>query len=237
MDTKVLHHLTYGLYVLSVKAPEGDNACIINTAVQVATNPARISISVVRDSYTCALLQKTGAFNLSALSADAEFSVFSRFGMQSGRETDKFSGFDATKRSANGLLYITKWTNAYLSVRVDATHDLGSHILFIGTVTDGEVLSDMPACTYAQYHKEIKPQPKTAGWRCRVCGYVYAGETLPEGFICPICKHGTEDFEKEEEKPKETEYVCTVCGYVHAGSTPPDACPICGVGSDKFSKK
>lgn len=240
MDSKALYSLSYGLYLLSVKDAVGDNACIINTAVQVGANPTRISVSVIRENYTAEILQKTKEFNISTITEEADFSLFQRFGMRTGRGGNKFDGFGDVARSENGLLYLTKAANAYLSVSVDTVQDLGSHLLFIGTVTDGETLSDAPSATYAFYHKSIKPRPRAKGWRCRICGYVHQGDELPADFLCPLCNHGAEDFEREEGEAKkeqtEEKYVCTVCGYVHTGAEPPEKCPICGVGAEKFKK-
>lgn len=200
MDTKVLYNLTYGVYLLSAKDENQDNACIINTAVQVANNPTRISIAVIKDNLTNDIIAKTGKFNLSPITTQAPFSLFQHFGMQSGRAVNKFENFQDVKRSANGLYYLTKYANAFLSFDVTQSLDLGSHILYIGELKDGEVLSNDTLCTYGYYQTEIKntaPKQETKkGWQCKVCNYIYEGEELPENYVCPICKHGPEDFEK-----------------------------------------
>lgn len=201
MNTKALYNLSYGVYLLSANDGERDNACIINTAVQVANNPTRISVAVIKGNLTHDMIAKTGKFNLSVISQDADFSLFQRFGMQSGRDVDKFADFHDVTRSGNGLLYLTKQANSFMSLWVVETHDLGSHTLFVGQLTDAENLSKEPSCTYAYYQGVIKksqPKPEAAkkGWQCKVCGYVYEGDALPEDFVCPICKHGPEDFEK-----------------------------------------
>ena len=200
MDTKVLYHLTYGVYLLSAKEENQDNACIINTAVQVANNPTRVSISVIKDNLTHDMIAKTGKFNLSALTTQTPFSLFQNFGMQSGRNTDKFSDFQQVSRSENGLYYLTKWSNAFLSFTVVESLDLGSHTLYIGELVDGEVLSSDTLCTYGYYQTEIKAAATKIetkkGWQCKVCGHIYEGEELPVDYICPLCKHGAEDFEK-----------------------------------------
>lgn len=199
MNTKSLYNITYGVYLLTAKDNERDNACIINTAVQVANNPTRISIAAIKGNLTHDMIKATGAFNICPLSTDAPFSFFQHFGMQSGNTVDKFADFPDVERSANGLYYLTKWSNAFLSLKVTESHDLGSHTLFIGELTDGEVLSSAPSCSYGYYQSTIKknaPKPAaTKGWKCKICGYVYEGDVLPENFICPICKHGPEDFE------------------------------------------
>ena len=194
--------LTYGLFVLTTRSGERDTGCIINTAGQVTSTPNRISIAVNKANYTHDLILESGRFNISILSERASFQTFQHFGFQSGRTVDKFSGYEACKRSANGLYYITDGTNAYLSAVVEQTIDLDTHTLFIAAVEDMEVLSEDPSATYTYYQSSIKPRPaqqptqgKTA-WRCTVCGYVYEGEELPPDFTCPLCKHPASDFEK-----------------------------------------
>lgn len=201
MDKKTMYKLTYGLFVLTSAQDGRDSGCIINTAIQVTSEPNRISIAVNKANFTHDLVQQSGKFNVSILSEEAEFETFRHFGFQSGRNVDKFAGYRDCRRSANGLYYITAGTNGYISAAVEQTVDLGSHTLFIASVEDMEVLSAAPAATYAYYQSSIKPRPeKTASgktvWRCTVCGYVYEGEELPADFVCPLCKHPASDFEK-----------------------------------------
>lgn len=201
MDNKALWNLTYGLYLLTAREFGRDNGCIINTAVQVANDPDRISISVIKGNKTCEMIQNTGCFNLSAITDDADFGLFTRFGMQSGRSTDKFEGFPGAARSENTVYYLTQNANMFLSCVVLQEYDLGSHMLFIAQITDAQVLSDKPCCTYAHYQSHIKPKPEKKAkttWVCSVCGYVYEGEELPDDFRCPLCLHGKNDFVKEQ---------------------------------------
>ena len=202
MDKKTMYKLTYGLFVLTSQAEGKDSGCIINTAGQVTSEPNRISITVNKATFTHDLVKKSGSFNVSILSEEASFDTFRHFGFQSGREVDKFAGYEDCKRSANGLYYITAGTNGYISAKVEQAIDLGSHTMFIASVEDMEVLSGTASASYAYYQASIKPKPeKTAPagktvWRCSVCGYVYEGEELPEDFVCPLCKHPASDFEK-----------------------------------------
>jgi flavin reductase (DIM6/NTAB) family NADH-FMN oxidoreductase RutF/rubredoxin len=204
MDQKAMYKLSYGLFVLTAREGEKDNGCIINTAIQAASAPNQLSICVNKANYTHDMVQRTGAFTVSVIAQSADFALFQHFGFQSGRETDKFAGFASCKRGANGIFYITEGTNAYISVRVTKTEDLGSHTMFIGEITDMEVLGDAPSVTYEYYLSEIKPKPQEVGktkdgqtiWRCKICGYEYVGEELPDDFICPLCKHPASDFEK-----------------------------------------
>lgn len=200
MNTNALFNLTYGLYLLSAKCEGKDNGCIINTAMQVANNPTQIMVSVNRSNYTHYMIDETREFNISVITKEADFELFKIFGLQSGREFDKFADFSKVERSKNGLLYLTEASSAFMSVKVTKTVPLSTHTLFIGELTDADVLSNAAPCTYSYYHSDIKPKPaaeeKKTGWKCNICGYVYEGEELPEDYICPLCKHGPEDFTK-----------------------------------------
>lgn len=199
MDTNALFKIGYGLYVLTANDGEKDNGCIINTVMQVTSNPCQIGIAVNKLNYTTEMIQKNKKFNLSVLTEDADFNIFKNFGYQSGKNVDKFSNIEYKKRSPNGLLYLTEHTNSFLSAYVKQEIDIGTHILFIGQLVGAEILSDKPTVTYDFYQKNIKPKPqetKKTGWRCKICGYIYEGENLPADYICPLCKHGAEDFEK-----------------------------------------
>ncbi|MCI5623364.1 MULTISPECIES: flavin reductase [Anaerostipes] len=198
-NKNAMYKLSYGLFVLSAKNGEKDNGCIVNTVQQVTTSPNRILVAVNKGNFTHDMIMETGTFNVSILSEEATFDTFKHFGFQSGRDVDKLEKFDDYQRADNGIIYLTKGANAYLCAKVFHSIDMGSHTLFLADVTDGDVLNDTESVTYAYYHKNIKPKPektKKTGWRCKICGYVYEGEELPADFICPICKHGAEDFEK-----------------------------------------
>lgn len=212
MDKKALYKLSYGLFVLTTREGEQDNGCIINTAIQAASEPNQMSVCVSKLNHTHDMIQRTGVFNVSVLSQRAGFDLFKHFGFQSGRDVNKFETFADYARGANGLCYITEGTNAYFSVKIMKMEDLGSHTMFLGEITDMEVLSDAPSATYDYYLNHIKPKPQAVGtaedgktiWRCTICGYEYVGEELPEDYICPLCKHPASDFEKVvEEKEME----------------------------------
>lgn len=199
MNEKVLFKLSYGLFVLTANADGKDNGCIINTVQQVTSSPLRISIALNKQNYTHTMIEKSGMFNVSILTEKTPFSIFERFGFSSGKDTDKFAGFDACKKSQNGLMYLTQYANAFISGKVVDSVDLGTHTLFIADVVDGEVLNNDLSITYEYYHKNTKPQnngAKKSGYRCSICQYVYEGDTLPEGFVCPLCKHDASYFEK-----------------------------------------
>ena len=201
-NTKAMYSLSYGLFVLTTREGEKDNGCIINTGMQVTTTPNRIIFTVNKGNYTHDLLLKSRRVTLSVISEEADFSLFQRFGFQSGREADKFAGLDGVVRGENEVLRPTVGVNAWLSGWVVSTTDLGTHTLFLADVVDGDVVSSVPSATYAYYHANIKPKPqapKAKGktvWRCVICGYIYEGEELPADFICPLCKHPASDFEK-----------------------------------------
>ena len=204
MDAKAMYKLTYGLFVLTAKQGDKDNGCIINTAIQAASEPNQISIAINKANLTHDMVKSTGEFTVSVISEKANFELFKRFGFQSGRNVDKFDGFTGMERGSNGIYFIKEGTNAFISVKVEKTEDLGSHTMFIGTITDMEVLADDNSVTYGYYQEHIKPKPEAVAktddgktvWRCRICGYEYVGEELPEDFVCPLCKHPASDFEK-----------------------------------------
>lgn len=201
MNPKALYHITYGLYLLSVRSYGQDNACVINTAIQVASDPLRIAVSVNKGNQTHEMIMESGRFNVSALTSDAPFSLFQRFGMQSGRDVNKFIGFEDVVRADNGILRLSRYASAYMSAKLVRTVDLGSHTLFIAELEDAQVIGEGEPCTYGYYQSDIKPRPQQAKkttWVCKVCGHVYEGEELPDDYICPLCKHGKEDFEKIE---------------------------------------
>ena len=200
VEPSAMFTLSYGLFVLTARDGSKDNGCIINTASQVTDTPKRISITVNKANLTHDMIKKTGVFNLSVLTESVPFKVFKRFGFQSGRDADKFAECSCDTRSANGLRYIPKYTNAFISGKVISAQDCGTHTLFIAEVTEAKVLSDERSVTYAYYFDHIKPKPiptgeKKKGYVCKICGYVYEGDELPADFVCPLCKHGAEDFE------------------------------------------
>ena len=197
IDPSALNNIGYGLYVVTSHDGKKDNGLIVNTVSQVTSTPNRVSVTVNKLNYSCDVIAKTGILNVSTLSEDAPFKVFEQFGFQSGKEVDKFSDFPHAQRSANGLLYLSKYTNSYISCKVVSIVDLQTHLMFICDVTQCVNLSDAPTMTYAFYHRNVKPQPESAkkGFVCKICGWVYEGEELPDDLICPLCKHTKDDFE------------------------------------------
>lgn len=196
---EAMFKLSYGLFILSANENGKDNACIINTACQVTDSPKKITIAVNKNNYTCGMIERTRKFTISVLSEEANFDLIKRFGFASGRDTDKFSGHNDHYRTENGTYFICEGTNAYISCSVTDIIDCGTHLLFLSDVTEAETLSEVPSATYQYYFDHIKPKPETQkkkGYVCKICGYVYEGDKLPEDFICPLCKHGAEDFEE-----------------------------------------
>ncbi|MBR6402468.1 MAG: flavin reductase [Eubacterium sp.] len=204
MDKKAMYKLSYGLFVLTTKLGDKINGCITNTAIQVTTEPNQIAFAVNKLNLTHDMLLESKVFNISIISEEAEFSIFKRFGFQSGRDVDKFADYSAYRLNDSGIPIVTEGTNAYISGNVTNTVDLGTHTLFICAVTDMDILSDASSATYEYYQNNIKPKPEAVGttptgqtvWRCKICGYEYVGEELPDDFICPWCKHPASDFEK-----------------------------------------
>ncbi len=202
-NENAMYALSYGLFILTARQGEKDNGCIVNTVGQVTITPNRMTVAVDKSNLTHDMILETGEFTVSILSEEAGFDLFRRFGFQSGRKGDKFAGFSGAQRGENGILYVTEGCNAWISGRVVSSMDLGTHTLFLADVTDGDMLSKVPSVTYAYYHAHIKPKPQAPAeksrkkrWVCKVCGYIYEGEVLPEDFICPVCKHPASDFEE-----------------------------------------
>lgn len=201
MDIKVLFKLSYGVFVLASKSGDKVNACITNTCMQVANDPVRIAISVINANLTCDYIKDSGVFSLSILDKTCIFDTVRHFGMQSGRDVNKFESVKIPL-DLNGVPYLPWSTCAMLSAKVTESFDLGTHTLFIAEIEDMKVLSDEEPLTYADYQNVLKPKPKTVeasrkiiGWKCKICGFVFEGEKLPEDYICPLCGHGTDDFE------------------------------------------
>lgn len=201
MDKKALYNLSYGVFMLSTVSGDRVNGCITNTCMQVANDPLRIAVSVLNSNYTCELIKESGVFALSILQQDCAFDTIKYFGMQSGRDVDKFANLRMPK-DCNGVPYMGWQACAVISARVAERMDLGTHTLFVAEVEDALTLSGEKPLTYAWYQENVKPKPekrqaekKIVGWRCRICGYVYEGEELPGDYSCPLCGHGPDDFE------------------------------------------
>ena len=196
-DLTALFRIGYGLYVVTSNDGKKDNGLIVNTVTQVSDNPNRVAVNINKANYSHHVIKQTGVLNVNCLSVEAPFSVFQNFGFQSGRVADKFAGW-AEVRSDNGLRILPKYINACFSLKVEQYVDLGTHGMFICSVTEARVMSDKDTMTYTYYQTNVKPKPKTEGKKgfvCKVCGYIYEGDVLPDDFVCPLCKHGAIDFE------------------------------------------
>ena len=199
-DLTALFNIGYGLYVITSNDGKKDNGLIVNTVTQVTNQPNRIAVCINKQNYSHHTIKNTGVMNVNCLSTDAPFSVFENFGFQSGKNVDKFAGSEIL-RSDNGLAFLPKYINSFMSLKVEDYVDLDTHGMFICTVTEARVISDRETMTYTYYQNNVKPKPETEGkkgWVCKICGYVYEGDELPEDFICPLCKHGAADFEPIE---------------------------------------
>lgn len=197
IDPSALFHIGYGLYVVTSKDGDRDNGLIVNTVTQVTNIPNRVAVTINKLNHSCDVIAKTGVLNISSLSEDAPFKIFETFGFQSGKNVDKFASFTHVQRSANGLLFLDKYSNACISGKVISQVDLQTHIMFICDVTQCVRINDKETMTYTYYQNNVKPKPETEkkGFVCKICGYVYEGDELPEDYICPLCKHGAQDFE------------------------------------------
>ena len=211
LDMTAMFKLSYGLFALITKDGEQDNASINNSFFQVSDKPNLVMLSVNVANMSADTIRKTGVFNISVLNENADFGIFKSFGFVSGRDKNKFADYDGeVARAENGLLYLKGIANAMFSCKVIETKEAGNHVLFIAEVTEARVLNDVPSMTYAYYFANVKPKPlpeikrgnpnapKKYGWRCKICGYTYVGDVLPEDYVCPLCKHPATDFEKVE---------------------------------------
>ena len=207
LSNDAITKIGYGLYVLIAREGNKDNGCICNVVAQLTSSPMQMIICVNKKNLTHDMVLRTGRFNVCCLTEHTPMKVIQHFGFQSGRDVDKFESCDVEMRSTNGLLYLPKYVNAYLSGRLNYAKDLGTHTLFIADITEAVHLSDDPSLTYAYYQEHIKPKPVAAAqtseggkkkWVCEVCGYVYEGDELPADFICPWCKHPASDFKLVE---------------------------------------
>lgn len=199
-DLSALFNIGYGLYVVTCNDGKRDNGLIVNTVTQVTNTPNRIAVIINKDNYSHHVIKRSEIMNVNCLSEEAPFEMFERFGFQSGRTVDKFDGF-APLRSTNGLAFLPRYINSFMSLKVENYVDLGTHGMFICSVEEAKIISSVPTMTYSFYQNNVKPKPDTGGKKgfvCKVCGYVYEGEELPEDFICPLCKHGAADFEPIE---------------------------------------
>ena len=197
-DLSALFNIGYGLYVVTSNDGKKDNGLIVNTVSQVTNTPNRIAVTINKANYSHHVIKQTGVMNINCLSQEAPFSVFERFGFVSGRNVDKFKDFSVL-RSDNGLVFLPKYINSFMSLKVEQYIDLDTHGMFICSVTEARVISDRETMTYTYYQNNVKPKPVTEGVKgyvCKICGYIYEGETLPDDYICPLCKHGVSDFEK-----------------------------------------
>ena len=198
MDMSALFNIGYGLYVVTSNDGRKDNGIIVNTITQVTNTPNRVAVTINKESYSYHVIQKTGFMNINCLSVETPYEVFQNFGFRSGRNVDKFARYDHLFRSNNGLVILPEYINSFMSLKVEDCVDLGTHGMFICSVTEARVFSDKETMTYTYYQKNVKPKPQTEGRKgyvCKICGYVYEGDELPDDFICPTCKHGASDFE------------------------------------------
>ncbi len=196
-DMSALFRIGYGLYVVTSNDGKKDNGLIVNTVTQLTDNPFRVAVNINKANYSHHVIQQTGVLNVNCLSVDAPFSIFQQFGFQSGRTVDKFAGVKIN-RSGNGLVFLDQYINAFMSLKVEQYVDLGTHGMFICSVTEARVISDRETMSYNYYQQNVKPKPQTEGKKgfvCKICGYIYEGDELPEDIICPLCKHGAVDFE------------------------------------------
>ena len=200
IDTTALFNIGYGLYVITSNDGVKDNGAIVNAVVQITNTPNRVAVTINKQNYSHDTIKKTGIMNINCLSTDAPFSVFKDFGFVSGRDKNKFEG-KTFSRSENGLAVLNEYINSFISLKVEQYVDFDTHGMFVCTVTEAQKITSLETMTYTYYQNNVKPKPeakKKKGYVCKICGYVYEGDPLPEDFICPWCKHPASDFEPIE---------------------------------------
>lgn len=196
-DLTALFKIGYGLYVITSNDGKKDNGMIANSVTQLTNQPNQVAVTLNKANYSHDIIKNTGIMNVNCLSVDAPFQVFQNFGFQSGKNADKFAACTPL-RSDNGLAFLPKYINSFLSLKVEQYIDLNTHGMFICTVTEARVITKKETMTYNYYQSNVKPKPETTkkkGYVCKVCGFIYEGEELPADFLCPVCKHGVSDFE------------------------------------------
>ena len=199
-DLTALFNIGYGLYVVTCNDGKKDNGLIVNTVTQVTSTPNRVAVTINKENYSHHIINQTGMMNVNCLSVEAPFAVFEKFGFQSGRNINKFEDCNVN-RSDNGLVFLPRYINAFMSLKVEQYVDLDTHGMFICSITEARVMNQLETMTYSYYYENVKPKPELEnkkGYVCKVCGYVYEGDELPEDYICPLCKHGAADFEAIE---------------------------------------
>lgn len=198
IDSKALFNLSYGLYVVTSHDGIKDNALIVNTVVQLTSKPLMVSVTISKENYSHDVIKNTKKMNVNCLTVDTPFDIFKKYGFASGKDVDKFEN-EKVERSDNDLVVMSKYINSYLSLEVENYIDLGTHGMFICQVTEAKTINKVETMTYSYYHQNVKPKPgvkQTHSYQCSICGFVYEGEELPEDYVCPLCKHGAEFFEK-----------------------------------------
>lgn len=198
MDLKALFNIGYGLYVVTCNDGQKHNGLIVNTVMQITNTPNRVAVAINKQNYSHDVIKNTKKLNVNCINTSAKFSTFKNFGFKSGKDTNKFESVEHWV-SKNGLAVLTDNINSYMSLEVETYIDIDTHGLFICTISDAAVINDLPTMTYDFYTNNVKPKPQTnvkVGYVCKICGYVYEGDPLPDDFVCPLCKHGAQDFEK-----------------------------------------
>ena len=211
MDKKVLRNLSYGVYVVTSKDKDRNIGCVANSIMQVTSNPSVIALSINHDNYTNKIIKETNIFGVSILKERADANIIGTFGFKSSKDTDKFNNIDYKEILGIPVL---KDTCGYMICKVIDTMETSTHTIFLGQVIESGDYTSENAMTYKYYHEYLKGSSpknaptyeeksiisadkdnKTKKWKCSICGYIYEGDELPDGFVCPICGVGKEKFE------------------------------------------
>ena len=215
IDVTAFRSISYGLYLIASQADGLMSGCTVNTFAQVTSDPLQVSVTVNKENCTASVIQQSGTYTAVCLSQNASMDLIGKFGFFCSRDVDKFGPF-AVERDELGNPYVAEQAVARFTVKVTGSLDLGTHILFVGTVVEAETISDDEPMTYAYYHmvKGGKTPPRASsfvadreeaaastiryGWRCTICGHIEEVDELPDDFVCPICGVGKEMFERIE---------------------------------------
>jgi flavin reductase (DIM6/NTAB) family NADH-FMN oxidoreductase RutF/rubredoxin len=233
MNYEALYKISYGLYVVSSRNGDQTNGYIANTVFQVTAKPARFAIACNKDNYTCGLISRSQVFAISILQQDTKAELIGLFGYQSGRTVNKYASV-RHRTGQTGAPILMEDTLAWFDCRVVQTIDVGTHLLFVGEVVDGDVIDNsQPPLTYA-YYREVKKgkAPKNAPTYLPPAGVEASNNVpLPSGkYVCAVCSHVYDPAVGDPDAgvPAGTRFEDLPANWV---------CPICAAAKSDFVRQ
>lgn len=213
MNTNIFRSMSYGVYIVGTMDGNRPTGCVVNSIMQITSSPATIAASINHDNHTNKCIEKNGYFSFSIMSENSPAELIGTFGFQSGKDINKFDGIEYEMIENVPVL---KKTCGYAVCKVINKMETETHTVFLGEVIATDLYdASVPEMTYSYYHKNLKGKsPKnaptylpeensaekavtsTTKYECTICHYVYEGDTLPDDFVCPICKQGPDKFKK-----------------------------------------